>query len=208
MLHSGGEAREKMARRAVDSFESQTYKNKRLLIYTTDRENATIGQLRNSANERTDGDIILHWDDDDWSYPGRILESVLALTEGKHDCVGYNSLLFWRQCGDDPGQAWVYINGAQTYCVGTSLCYYRHVWERWPFPDMPRARGGTGEDTAWLHGVDSWAMPYNLKTPSMIAHIHGENSMPYNIEELMQHGSTNWFRLQGKDEYCRRIMQL
>jgi len=205
--------REEFATRAVCAFNAQTYKNKSLCIRIDRGPNGptskTIGHLRNDEIQGARGEIILHWDDDDWSYPDRIMDQVRFLLDFKHDCTGYNTMLFWRDVpGGRDAEAWIYVNPDKTYCVGTSLCYWRRVWERHPFPDRPKARGATGEDTEWIRDVDSWAMPFSLKTPPMIAHIHGGNSMPYNIEELIAHGSTNWLRLQGKDEYCRRIMQL
>ena len=193
-----------MARRAVEAFRAQTYPNKRLTIvntgcfvetlerfdlndggighthFPTGRLSAlSIGELRNSANDAAIGgaraEVLVHWDDDDWSHPNRIAEQVALLQSSGAEVVGYNELLFWRegviQTGLLPtgrlpathepamrnfqGEAWLYskqnnLPGA----LGTSLCYWRRTWERKPFPDLPKRPKGSGEDYEWLKGLN------------------------------------------------------
>ncbi len=124
MLASG---REEMVARAVRCFQTQTYRNKRLLVLDNGRpwlkavyppppipENgvyvtcdpASIGVLRNRANKHathlTGADIIAHWDSDDWSHPNRIAEQVALLQSSGAECVGYNEMLFWKTERGDP----------------------------------------------------------------------------------------------------------
>src|ERR1041384_116717 len=94
-----------LAAKAVECFRRQTYPNARLLIlnggstsmgfseyagYTPgyivelhrDLQRYTIGALRNLANEATqplNAQILIHWDDDEWSHPNRITEQVALL---------------------------------------------------------------------------------------------------------------------------------
>ncbi len=176
--------RPEMAKRAVECFRTQTYPNKSLSIFSSAPElcglpvkivnrvePATIGEMRNEANLRIrdmeyEGkpvaaefipDILIHWDDDDWSHPSRIAEQVALLQASGADAVGYNEMLFWReptQAGlrigpgsvEYFGQAWIY----RGTILGTSLCYWRSAWERRPFEAKSR-----GEDTTWLQGVKS-----------------------------------------------------
>src|SRR6266704_272750 len=111
------------ARRAVECFRSQTYPEKKLLVYDTakwpayqafsswpanalyfhaPRFDLAIGALRNEATQfaidegESDIDIVIHWDDDDWSHPNRIIEQVELLQFTGCDCVGYREMLFWR----------------------------------------------------------------------------------------------------------------
>ncbi len=172
--------RPEYARRAVECFRKQTYANKRLLVFDTrgtieaycgddpirglrtgEGENEsllqdtgafqkTIGELRNIATRSCNSDILIHWDDDDYSHPSRIAEQVALLQSSGADCVGYSDLLFWREPvsefvtvnedGDDvydhkPGEAWLYTSpGPKPSPPGTTLCYWRKTWERNPFP--------------------------------------------------------------------------
>lgn len=111
-----------MLKRAIASFRSQAYANKRMYIldsgetpaveslpdcypefgimyHRTHPQGRTIGALRNYANEfaaRDGCDIIAHADDDDYSAPQRLAEQVALLTASSGAAaVGYSDLLFW-----------------------------------------------------------------------------------------------------------------
>lgn len=112
--------RPEMTRRAIASFQAQTYERKRLLILDSAREcqrdtpygedaatsvhmpdmgSKTIGALRNAANwcavDHFEADLIAHFDSDDWSHPRRLEEQVALLEASGKMCVGYRELLFW-----------------------------------------------------------------------------------------------------------------
>lgn len=65
---------------------------------------ASIGEKRNRACETAQGEIIAHWDDDDWYAPNRLRHQVAPLLAGQADLTGLeNSCLlelpaarFWR----------------------------------------------------------------------------------------------------------------
>lgn len=145
----------------------------------------TIGRLRNRVNAACAGaDIIAHADDDDWSHPERIAEQVAALVRLSQTSryptpvvTGYRDMLFWATgehslAGRYEYGAYLY-SGTPIYMLGTSLCYWRSIWERKPFPEK-----NCGEDTEWQrhfigHTVSSL---YCKDNPRMIAHIHGANT--------------------------------
>lgn len=196
----------------------------------------SVGALRNLGNKyashhyTTSDDrpeIFVHWDDDDWSHPERIAEQVALLKAIGKECVGYREMLFWRTpqpirdldaiigrgCDTGftrPGEAWLYSNGNPRYALGTSLCYWRRVWEHRPFEDK-----AYGEDTAWLLGVDSLGaqslVQGNLNyRPRMIASIHGGNTSPAYRGELMRASEKQngeWKRAPQWGDYCKRIME-
>ncbi len=224
-----------MAALAVQAFRSQTYQNKRLLIWDTsgvrpfayswdlpDNEHVTedvaeftIGELRNRANGWEYGkerpDIFIHWDDDDWSHPNRIAEQVALLQASGKQGVGYRDMLFWREVSDPyiGHQAWLYSNADPRYCLGTSLCYWREVWEKRPFKAISR-----GEDLEFQRdldrlGVSTFRLPRAIpgdenpeRRPMMIASIHSGNHVEY---QLTTH---NWKRVPEFDSYCRERMAL
>jgi hypothetical protein len=221
--------RPEMAARAIRCFEAQTYESKELLIYNTGRAGRyfltalgnitvvdawplgeSIGTLRNYAAGRVRADIIIHWDDDDWSHPRRIARQVRSLLNaGGANCVGYRYMLFWDSRGE--GEAWLYIQTCQGFALGTSLCYWRTVWERHPFPDLPKPGGAAGEDTAWLAGVKLRAEPGFAvdATPLMIAGIHGGNtSVAYrrDVMEAVERQGGEWRRKPLWNDYCRERM--
>jgi len=206
------------------------------IFYSGTVKTAPIGALRNDAARWcTTGptpypDIFIHWDDDDTSHPMRIEEQVALLQSSGADVVGYSDMLFWRKCevhamkcNCDDAQAWLYRNMDRTrYCLGTSLCYWRKVWEAKPFnPKLPERRGGTGEDTEWLRGLTCVAVPslrpmphWNPlhperhmnwpEVPRMIASIHGSNTQDY---KGIEKSGNSWTRVPEWDSYCRKVME-
>jgi hypothetical protein len=192
--------RPELARRAVECFRAQTYPAKRLnvldsglspvfripdhtvgqAVFWQHAEAESIGELRNFANEDSHTDILIHWDDDDYSHPNRIAEQVAVLQSSGADAVGYNEMLFWdgrkyaaarnREDvgpigGQDGrmivgcGEAWLYSNPRPDYALGTSLCYWRKTWKRRPFAALPLPGGRAGEDQDWLDGIASGRGP-------------------------------------------------
>jgi glycosyltransferase involved in cell wall biosynthesis len=166
------------------------------------KEMKTIGYLRNRANAGASSatDIIIHWDDDDWSHPQRIAEQVELLKFHTRvtaaDCVGYREMLFWHTLNSE---AWLYTNNDPRYCLGTSMCYWRSAWERRPFPDRNRR-----EDEEWRKGISSLGVscaPGDFMS-RMIARIHAGNVAQYQVEQWAKTGP-NWRRAPQWDDYCR-----
>src|SRR5580700_502335 len=56
----------------------------------------TLGAKRNLASQQATGDIILHWDDDDWYAPWRISYQVSQLLESDLDICGLDRLHYYQ----------------------------------------------------------------------------------------------------------------
>lgn len=217
---------------SVSCFRAQTYPNKRLLILDNGRRwiretisafdetdismfpvhggnGVTIGALRNMANELSESEILIHLDVDDWSHPERITEQVALLQSSGASAVGYRELLFWDQRPGHFCGAWLFRSGNTQYCCGTSLCYWREIWQQRPFPAT-----SYGEETEWLRGVKAHTVPSwgEDGTPRMIARIHGGNtshqfgSYDSKMMEANAKDGREWSRAPEWDEHCRRIM--
>ncbi len=247
MLANG---RPDMVKRAIKSFRAQTYENKRLLVYCNGSpitrmvegnhdivdwatnyaaDNKSIGKLRNEANECAWGDIICHFDSDDWSHPNRIAEQVALLQSSGAECVGYDEMLFWRlaPCGrwDCEGsgccrgcEAWLYRAAGcmhiKNYAIGTSMMYWRKTWEEFPFPDyspgcddLRWAQGDSKTGTRAVKIVSFSSIEpidaYSGSVPRMIASIHGGNTCANFVP-----GAKEWTRVPEWDAYCREAMKL
>ena len=167
----------------------------------------TLGHLRNLANGCThsQADIILHWDSDDWSHPERIKQQVVHLVEesnckapayrGKSaECVGYSELLIWDEMAQE---SWWY-HSDRLALPGTSLAYWRTIWQCWPFPLIDR-----GEDTLWQRGLRVASMPGMIgDEPAMIATCHAGNNM------RVMRDSAQWKRSPEWDAYCKEKLAL
>lgn len=219
--------RAELTKKAVAWFEAQTYKPARLVILDTSRESMTrycghyqkvalyfeprtIGTLRNDANSLGDEDIIVHWDSDDYSHPNRIAEQVAFLQETGAQAVGYNALLFARIPPPQRPEVWLfsYSKVWRNKVLGTSLCYWRKTWEAKPFPDEPKNRESSGEDTLWMQGLDvRGCSSLRDGVPRMIARIHGANFGAYDIEGAIKGGSQEWKRVPEWDNHVREILK-
>jgi glycosyltransferase involved in cell wall biosynthesis len=90
--------------------------------------NRTIGEKRNFGSANARGKIIVNWDDDDYSAPGRIADQLQRLLGSGKSVTGYHSMLF-----TDGVQWWKY-GGRESYSMGTALCYKKEYWSKNPFP--------------------------------------------------------------------------
>ena len=129
----------------------------------------TIGTKRNVACDAAQGEVIVHFDDDDWSAPIRIKDQVNRLLQSGKQVTGYHTMLFWN------GQrAYRYI-GDQWYATGTSLCYFKAFWKRHPFPDIDRAEDNAlvfeARDQHAIESVDAGKL--------IVGRVHGANTFPY-----------------------------
>jgi glycosyltransferase involved in cell wall biosynthesis len=130
-----------------------------------------LGAKRNLACQATRGEVLLHWDDDDWYAPDRISRQVRALDAAGADVCGVSSLLFYDPRG---GAAWRYAypeRSGRPWVAGSSLCYRRGFWERNPFPPI-----ATGEDTRFLWGSRSRNVLALRDEPLLVAILHGANT--------------------------------
>lgn len=184
--------REKFIPFAVDYFLYQDYPNAELVIiddgkkpiesllpehrrirYFYTEPLGTIGLKRNYAIEHSRGEIIMHWDDDDWHAYNWISQQVnFLLTTGadisgiKH--VHYFSALmntFWQ--GDSHNRnnpnSRVWLNGA-------TLAYWKSYWEKHHFKDLQ-----TGEDDDFIQHTDAKVFAHDY-IDGFVAILHPDNT--------------------------------
>ena len=115
-------------------------------------------------------------------------------------------MLFWRlrdldEPGVAPGESWLYHQQHPTFCLGTSLCYWRSTWERKPFPDR-----SDGEDFWWQQGLQTCAVSSLPSEPRMIAIIHGSNAGQKHYDGLL--GSHQAYeRVPHWDDHCKKTLE-
>lgn len=147
---------------AIDCWLKQTYQNKELVIlddgtdsvkgiipkkkgiryYRVDKKEIT-GAKRNHVNELAKGEIICHWDDDDWSAPDRIEHQLGLLRSTGKPITGYGTLTFWDQ---NEEKAKRYRASVAGYVCGTSLFYLKSYWLEHPFKPLQE-----GSDNSFVY---------------------------------------------------------
>jgi hypothetical protein len=179
--------REEFITAAIDCWQKQTYQNRELIIlddgqvsvkklipknkmirYVRLQEKQVLGIKRNQGCEMANGEIICHFDDDDWSAPERIADQVARLRETSRPITGYGILYFWdiqKQKGKR------YVATSANYVCGTSLCFLKAYWQQSQFP--PKA---AQEDSAFIdRAIKLIAASRDPKF--MVARIHDKQTV-------------------------------
>src|SRR5690606_36224278 len=103
----------------------------------------SIGAKRNLACRMAAGELIAHWDDDDWMAPWRLSYQVEQLLARRADIAGLDRLYFFDPRG---GRAWQYrYEHGRPWVAGGTLLYRKAVWQARPFPNT-----SNGEDTRFV----------------------------------------------------------
>jgi glycosyltransferase involved in cell wall biosynthesis len=132
----------------------------------------TLGDKRNECVEASRGDLIMHWDDDDWMAPHRISYQTQALLHEDAEVCGIQRMLFYDQSTDC---VWLYEypEHQRPWLAGGSLLYTRDFWKRSPFPSVQIA-----SDTlfVWNHQMERRAVLPDFRF--YVAMIHPGNNSP------------------------------
>jgi glycosyltransferase involved in cell wall biosynthesis len=183
--------RRAFVQRAIAQFLAQDYEPRELIVlddgeqpvadlmpddsrvrYVREERKSPIGVKRNRLCELARGEVIVHWDDDDWNAPWRVSHQVERLLASGADICGLDRPLFY-----DPAErrAWQYIYPptASPWVYGATLCYTKAFWRRNPFPPI-----GVGEDSQFV-----WAATHKkilrLDDPTFfVGIIHPGNTSP------------------------------
>lgn len=135
--------------------------------YVRLRSAQSIGAKRNLACQQATGDIIAHWDDDDWSAPSRLRVQVSALLASDADVCGLSEVLHFRPLR---GDGWLYRGDARSRVAGCSIVYRRSVWAESAFPDVT-----VGEDSAFVGRLQAHRVFALADRSLMVAVVHGRN---------------------------------
>lgn len=150
-----------------------------------------LGEKRNLACRMATGDVIAHWDDDDWSAPWRLTYQVAGLRETGSEVCGLSEVFFF-----DPrtGRAWRYVHppkGARPWVAGGTLCYTKSFWLGHSFAEV-----NVGEDTRFVYNGRPRIAA--LRDPNFyVAMIHARNTSP------KRPGGSRWRKADG--EAVRRM---
>lgn len=175
-------------RLAISSYLSQTYQNKELIVVDNGDDGTeglipcmlgiryhhvdgkrTTGEMRNLCNEMASGDIICHFDSDDWSASDRVSDQVERLGEGV--LTGYSDMLFYDE-RDEKCYRW--SRPRIPFILGTSFCYRRSWWKSHPFDSLM-----VGEDFRFFKyamKVDSSKVTYVSSGMKMVALVHDDQT--------------------------------
>ncbi len=135
----------------------------------------SVGLKRNHACEVANGEIILHWDDDDWYAHDWISRQVDALLKTGADMTGLNRVVFFSPALN---KKWIYEDHdtEKPWLCGATLAYPKSFWQQHPFIDV---HVGEDYDFVWNTGARIQAHDY---FEGFIALLHDHNTSLKPIE--------------------------
>jgi hypothetical protein len=130
----------------------------------------TLGAKRNLACSLAAGDLLAHWDDDDWMAPWRLSHQVAALEASGAEACGLATLRFFDP---EAGRAWEYRypSPGRPWVAGGTLLFRRSLWNRHRFPEIRE-----GEDTRFVWSLPSATLLKLLDPRFYAALIHPGNT--------------------------------
>lgn len=181
---------------AIDYFKKQDYPNKELIIiddgsspikelvpddpriryFFVEQQDPTIGAKRNYGCQQANGEIITHWDDDDWYAADWLSFQLKSFLTSGADIGGLNQVQYWspllRTC-------WVVKNSDTQYpwLSGQSLIYRKEFWEEHYFQDQ---QTGSDDQFVGINGARLFAHDYYQ---GLLAVLHGQNATKMFFED-------------------------
>jgi len=180
--------REKFIPLAIDYFLQQDYQNLELVIIDDGIQSVsalipnnpkiryfytppigTIGVKRNYACQKANGEIIVHWDDDDWYAPDWVSKQVDALLSTGADITGLNKVIFYSPSLE---KRWMYADTDQEkpWLCGATMAYRKSFWQSYPFIDI---QVGEDYDFVWNSKAKTFALDY---FNGFVAILHPHNT--------------------------------
>lgn len=132
----------------------------------------TVGAKRNVGCAAARGEVIAHFDSDDFSAPHRIEEHLRVMRQTDMPVTGYNSILFLNPARNE---AYKLKPGPSSWAAGTSLTYTRRYWQTNNFD----AARNVGEDTHFCKmAADQQAIFAIDPGNTIVALDHDDNTSP------------------------------
>lgn len=182
--------RRRFVEQAIRYFLRQDYPNKELIIiddgedrvadlvpargptvrYVHQEHRLTVGAKRNMGCEMSMGELIAHWDDDDWMSPTRLSRQVDYLLGSGAAVCGLDRLLYYEPYA---GRAWLYCgrNGQRAALAGGTLLYRRDTWNAHRFPEQD-----VGEDTGFMYQLNPGGLQAMDAADIYVGLIHPHNT--------------------------------
>ncbi|MDB5600908.1 MAG: methyltransferase protein [Xanthobacteraceae bacterium] len=181
---------------AIGYFLAQDYPDKELIVLDDGRDNVSdlipahpqirylrhdrrqsLGRKRNICCAQAQGELIAHWDDDDWYAPFRLRRQVAALLTAGADICGIDRVLFLDTAAR---RAWEYVypSGQAPWVCGATLCYTKSFWRENPFREID-----IGEDSRFVSAARGARIEVMPDNDIFVGMIHRANTSPKRMRD-------------------------
>ncbi len=141
-------------------------------------EQLTTGAKRNLCCEKARGQVIVHWDDDDWNAPQRIEDQVTKLKQSGKSLLWYNNILYYNEETKVTCRCFPANIGRAPH--GATFCYKREWWSKHKFVDCV-----VGEDTGFgMTALAAQQATWADAESMMVIRAHGKS------DSLVERGNT------------------
>lgn len=138
----------------------------------------SIGSKRNLAIEHSRGEIIAHWDDDDWYGKNRLSYQAQPIISGKAEVCGLETGFFYDICENRFWSCNSNLHAMMYFADihGGSIVYLREVWEK--YSKYPNS--SLGEDAAFLRNIAGKAKIVKVPNKNVFIYIrHNKNTWEF-----------------------------
>lgn len=189
------------APQAIRYFQRQEYSNRELIILDDGAEElsdlipsdsriryqrmdrkSTMGAKHNLACELARGEIIVHWDDDDWMADWRLSYQVETLLAHPANTLCGLTRLYFYDPVDDRAWEYVYPASERPWVSGGTFCYRREFWQAHRFPDM-----NEGADTVFVWGLRDAEILAHVRYDFYVGLVHAANTSPKRTHDPAWH---------------------
>ncbi len=167
-----------------------------MIRYYRLEERVNLGAKLNIACQYAKGDVIAHWDDDDWYAERRLQYQVDQLLTGKVEVCGINRLLYY-DLRNHCAYRYVYPADQRAWLLGSSLCYTRETWSRNRFSEID-----VGMDALFVSRVAPGRVKALADETISVHIIHDQNIspkrtadawwQPYPVSEIQRIVDNDW----------------
>ena len=182
-------------KQSIKYFLNQDYENKELIIIDDGDDSVsdiipdlanifyykydirlTIGEKRNIGCEKANGDLIAHWDDDDWFSNQRLSIQIKYLLDSQSDICGLSNLYYYSPSS---GSSWLYTYRAHdAWIAGGTFVYKRDLWKKNNFSETNQA-----EDSIFLSKIQKNKILTIENKNLYIGIIHTENTSAKHLDD-------------------------
>jgi len=194
--------RQELALQAIQYFLRQDYPERELVIVDDGAEPlavpaderirhirlsgpVSLGRKRNLGAEQSRGEIIVHWDDDDWYAPDRIRHQIEPLLTGEADVSGLVTEHFYSLQGGGFWSCTPELHARMFFADvhGRSIAYARRLWGRHArYPDHSQAEDARFLQAALARGSRLARLP----NPDKLIYVrHGANTWRFECGEFL-----------------------
>lgn len=132
----------------------------------------SIPEKRQLCCEIASGDVVAHFDSDDWSDPSRLQVQAELMQQSGKQVIGFHTMLFY----DVVAKKVYRYRGWPAYALGSSLFYRREFWQTHPWQ---KTKNGLASDNVFVRQANDLGELHSIDAAGlMVARAHKDNSSP------------------------------